>query len=248
MTNRRVAGLCIAVVVLGAGCSSSSSHQTLTVFAAASLTESFNDLGRQFEAQHHGVKVRLDFGASSTLAQQINQGAPADVFASAAVKNMQQAIDAHSVATSTNFASNVAEIAVAPSARGRVHSLADLAAPGVKVALCQAQVPCGALALTVLKNAGVHVRPVTEALDVKSALSAVTTGQVDAAIVYVTDVRAAGQAVVGVPVPSSVNARTEYPIAVVSASKHRTLAEDFVQFVLSSSGRDVLASAGFGTP
>lgn len=223
-------------------------HGSITVFAAASLTGSFQTLGTQFEAAHPGTHVTFSFGASSTLAQQIDQGAPADVFASAAEMNMQQVVQAGGIAHTSNFAANTAEIAVAPGKAAEITSITDLGKPGVRVALCQVQVPCGALAQKVLDNAGVKVTPITRGLDVKSTLRYVTTGQVDAAIVYVTDVRAAGSSVVGVHIPAADNAKTEYPIGVVSASKNAALADAFVAYVESPAGRGVLAAAGFSAP
>ncbi len=219
---------------------------SITVFAASSLTGTFTTLGTQFEAAHPGTTVKFSFGASSTLATQITQGAPADVFASASPKNIEQVITAGEIASSTTFAKNTAEIAVAPDEASTVTSLADLTK--VKVALCQPQVPCGALAQTVLKNAGVTVKPVTEGLDVKSTLAYVTDGQADAAIVYVTDVKAAGSKVVGVVIPAADNASTSYPIGVVTASKNIALATAFEQYVESSAGQSVLAAAGFSAP
>jgi molybdate transport system substrate-binding protein len=220
----------------------------VTVFAAASLTGTFPELGRQFEAAHPGTSVRFSFGSSSTLAQQILAGAPADVFASASPSNLQQVTDAGEAAAARTFARNVAEIAVSPASTQRVSSLADLARPSVKVALCQPQVPCGALAQTVLEKAGVRVAPVTQGLDVKSTLAYVTSGEADAAIVYATDVLAAGNAVRGVPIPAEVNASTSYPIAAVADSGNPVAAAAFADFVLSDAGRAVLTRAGFAPP
>lgn len=221
---------------------------TITVFAAASLTGTFTRLGKDFEAAHPGTTVKFSFGASSTLAQQILAGAPADVFASASAKNMQQVTDAGDAADPRTFANNVAEIAVAPSAAGRVTSLADLAGPGVKVALCQPQVPCGALAQSVFTRAGITVKPVTQGLDVKSTLAYVTSGEADAAVVYVTDVRAAGAAVEAVEIPSAQNASTAYPIATVKGSRNTAVAQAFEDLVLSPAGQAVLTGAGFQQP
>jgi len=221
---------------------------SVTVFAAASLSRAFTTLGRHFEAEHPGGSVRFSFGASSTLAQQIIAGAPADVFASASPKNMTQVIKAGDAADARTFATNTAEIAVAPGSAGRVSSIADLAKGGVKVALCQPQVPCGALAHTVLAKAKVTVKPVTQGLDVKSTLAYVTGGEADAAIVYVTDVKAAGAGVKGVEIPASDNASTAYPIATVTASKNQALAGAFEQLVLSTGGQQVLHDAGFAAP
>ncbi len=231
-----------------AGAATATGSGSITVFAAASLTGSFTQLGEQFEAANPGTRVRFSFGASSALAQQIIAGAPADIFASASEKNMKQATDAGDAATPTTFATNTAAIAVSPTSAAKVGTLADLAKPGVKVALCQPEVPCGALAKTVLGKASVTVQPVTQGLDVKSTLAYVTSGEADAAIVYVTDVKAAGGKVVGVQIPSAVNAITAYPIATVKASKNPALAAAFRAFVLSPAGQGVLAEAGFGSP
>ena len=221
---------------------------TLTVFAAASLTTAFTELAQQFQSAHPGTTVKFSFGASSTLAQQIIAGAPADVFASASPKNMTQVTAAGDAASPKTFATNVAEIAVAPASVAKVSSIADLATSGVKVALCQPQVPCGALAQKVLAKARVTVKPVTEGLDVKSTLAYVTSGQADAAVVYVTDVRVAGAKVKGIEIPAADNASTAYPIATVKASKNAQLAGAFEALVLSSAGQSTLSKAGFAKP
>ena len=257
----RITASACAVLVAVTGCGSSGSksraggsdsaaalHGNVTVLAAASLTESFHTLAERFEAAHPGVTVKLSFGASSALAQQIQAGAPADVFASAAVKNMQQVISAGDASSSSNFASNVMEIAVPPSNPAGIHQVADLAKPGVKVALCQRQVPCGATAYTVFAHAGITVTPVTEEADVKSTLTKVETDEVDAGVVYVTDVRAAGSKVTGIEIPASVNASTEYPIAALSKAANSAAAKAFVDYVLSGAGQAVLLAAGFEKP
>ena len=221
---------------------------TVTVLAAASLTGAFTGLARQFEADHPGTEVVLSFGPSSGLAEQVVQGAPADVFASASAKNMQQVVDAGYARSPQTFAKNVLEIAVPPSNPGRVSGLSDLARPGVKVALCQPQVPCGAVAATVFANAGIRVRPVTEEADVKAVLSKVSLGEVDAGLVYVTDVRAAKDAVRGIGIPTGVNASTSYPIATLKDAPNAAAARAFVDLVLSDAGRSALARAGFEAP
>ena len=232
----------------GGSSSGTSLHGSVTVLAASSLTEAFGTLATQFEAAHPGVRVKLSFGASSTLAQQIKAGAPADVFASAAAKNMQQVIAAGAASTSSDFAANVMEIAVPPGNPARITGIADLARPGVKVALCQPQVPCGATAQQVFSNAGITVTPVTEEADVKSTLTKVETNEVDAGVVYVTDVRAAGRKVTGIAIPSGQNAATSYPIAVLSKAANPAAASAFVEYVLSAAGQQVLAMDGFAKP
>ncbi len=253
-----VAGL--AVVAL-AGCSSSGSSSTsstsspaaastgtITVFAAASLTGTFTQLGKQFEAAHPGDTVKFSFGPSSGLATQITSGAPADVFASAAPKNMQDVVSAGDASSPQTFAKNKMEVAVPPNNPAKVTSVNDLAKKSVKVALCQPQVPCGVVAAEVFKNAGITVKPVTLETDVKSVLTQVELGNVDAGMVYVTDAMAAGTKVKGVTIPASENASTLYPIATISNSKHMSEAQAFVAYVLSPAGQQVLAAAGFEKP
>ncbi|HEY7008307.1 MAG TPA: molybdate ABC transporter substrate-binding protein [Jatrophihabitantaceae bacterium] len=232
----------------GAGTSSAAVKGTITVLAAASLQEAFTTLGKQFESAHPGTTVRLSFGASSDLAAQINQGAPADVFASASPKNMQQVVSAGGASSSTNFTKNVMEVAVPPSNPGHVTSVTDLAKSGVKVALCEPQVPCGAVARQVFTNAKITVKPVTLEPDVKSTLSKVELNEVDAGMVYVTDVRAAGSKVKGVVIPDDVNASTEYPIAALSKAPNSSGAQAFVSLVLSPAGQSVLSADGFEQP
>jgi molybdate transport system substrate-binding protein len=231
------------VVVAVAGCAGGSPKtESLTVFAASSLTSSFTRLGADFERSHPGTRVTFSFGSSSALAQQVLAGAPADVFASASTKSMSQV--ATEVGPPTAFASNVAEIAAAPSAH--VRALADLAR--VRVALCDVSVPCGAVAEQVLGEAHLVVHPVTRGLDARGTLGYVVNGSVDAAIVYVTDVLSAGDRVRGVEIPAALNATTEYDIATVRGSQHSALAQAFVDFVLSPQGRAALTAAGFRRP
>jgi molybdate transport system substrate-binding protein len=221
---------------------------TITVFAAASLTESFGTLGRQFEAAHPGTTVRFNFGASSTLAQNIQQGAPADVFASASAKNMQQVVDAGEASGPATFATNVMEIAVPPDNPAKIATVADLARKGVKVALCQAQVPCGTVAKQVFDKQRLSVTPVTEGADVKAVLTAVQLGEVDAGMVYRTDVRAAGSKVTGIEIPADQNASTAYPIVALKNAPDAATAAAFVAYVLSADGGKVLSAAGFAGP
>jgi molybdate transport system substrate-binding protein len=260
---RRFAVIAAGVVALAvAGCSSSGSPSssatasssasgstgTITVFAAASLMGTFTQLGKQFETAHPGDTVKFSFGPSSGLATQITNGAPADVFASAAPANMDSVVKAGDASNPQDFAKNKAEVAVPPSNPGKVSSVTDLTKKSVKVALCQPQVPCGVVASEVFKNAGIKVKPVTLQPDVKSVLTQVELGSVDAGMVYVTDVMAAGSKVKAVPVPAKDNATTLYPIATISSSKHKSIAQAFVAYVLSPAGQKVLSAAGFEKP
>ena len=221
----------------------------VTVFAAASLTESFTELGKAFEAEHPGTTVRFNFGSSATLAQQIVQGAPADVFAAASPATMKTVTDASLTAGSpTTFARNKLRIAVPKDNPAKVDELKDLADPRVKVALCAEQVPCGAAAAKALQAAGLKVTPVTLEQDVKATLTKVELGEVDATLVYQTDVIASGGKVTGISFPEADQAVNDYPIATVAEAPAGDLAQRFVGLVLSRQGKDVLAKAGFEAP
>ena len=230
MRTRALAGGVAGLVLLLAGCgggaqpaapassaapSAAAESGTLTVLAAASLTETFNALEKRFETDHPGVDVKLNYAGSSDLAQQIVNGAPADVFAAASDATMKTVTDAGLAAgTPTIFATNVLQIATAPGNPKGIASFADLAKPDLKVVVCAPQVPCGAAAEKIEKATGVTLRPVSEEADVKSTLGKVTSGDADAGLVYVTDVSAAGDSVQGVSFPEANQATTNYPIAV----------------------------------
>ncbi len=248
-----------ALAVLGlSGCGDDSTGQPaaadgiggqLTVLAAASLTESFTRIGQDFEAAHPGVRVVLTFAGSSALANQINEGAPADVFASAAPANMAAVIEAgNGDGDPVTFARNQLVIAVPKGNPDAVTGLSDLTRPGAKVARCAEQVPCGAVARRALDAAGVALTPVTLERDVKAALAKVRLGEVDAALVYRTDVRAAAEDVDGIEFPESAEAINEYPIVVLKDTANRPTARAFVEYVRSDAGRGVLTAAGFQAP
>ncbi|WP_248959931.1 molybdate ABC transporter substrate-binding protein [Sphaerisporangium perillae] len=228
--------------------SSGAGPTTLTVFAAASLTGTFTELGKTFEAAHPGTSVKFNFGSSATLAQQITQGAPADVFAAASPATMKTVTDASLAGTPTTFVRNKLQIAVPAGNPAKVDELKDLTDPKIKVALCAAQVPCGAAAVKALDAAGLKVTPVTYEQDVKATLTKVELGEVDAALVYTTDVLAAGDKVKGIAFPEADKAINDYPIAALSKAPAAELAEQFVELVLSPQGKDVLTKAGFQAP
>jgi molybdate transport system substrate-binding protein len=161
---------------------------------------------------------------------------------------MDQVVTAGQAAAPTNFASNVMEIAVPPANPAGITRLSDLAKSGVKVALCEQAVPCGATAQKVFTNAKLSVTPVTLEVDVRAVLTKVTLGEVDAGVVYVTDVRSAGSRVKGVEVPAGVNASTEYPIATLTKGPNESSAKAFTEYVLSPAGASVLTAAGFAKP
>ncbi|GAB3207224.1 molybdate ABC transporter substrate-binding protein [Marinactinospora thermotolerans] len=233
----------------GATSTDASAERTLTVFAAASLTGSFEELAERFEDGHAGTRVEFNFAGSSDLAAQIAAGAPADVFASANTSTMRRAVETGAIAGEPEvFARNVMEIAVPAGNPARIEDLDDLARADVKVALCAEEVPCGTAARTALEEAGVQVDPVTLEQDVKAALTKVRLNEVDAALVYRTDVREAGDAVEGISFPEARSAVNDYPIAVVAESAQADLAEAWVGLVTSDEGRAVLLDAGFQAP
>ena len=233
----------------GAGSSSAGAVTgTITVLAASSLTEAFTTIAKQVQAKYPGTTITLSFGASSDLSTQITQGKAADVFASASKKNMDAVVASKDADPPTDFVANTLEIAVPPANPGKITKLADLAKPGVKVGVCAAEVPCGAVAAQVFSNAKLAVKPVASLEDVKSTLALVESGEVDAGLVYATDVRSAGTKVNGIAIPDDVNASTTYPIATLTHAKNAPLAKAFVAYVLSADGQRVLAADGFAKP
>lgn len=233
----------------GTGSTEAPKSTTLTVYAAASLKNTFTEIGKEFEAEHKGVKVRFSFAGSSDLVAQIQQGAPADVFASADTKNMDKAAgDKLTVGAPVNFASNTLEIVTPPDNPAKVTSLADLGKSGIKVVVCAAEVPCGAAARRVETASGVSILPVSEEASVTDVLNKVATGEADAGLVYVTDVKSAGDQVNGVTFPESFDAVNTYPIAALAGSKNGDLAQQFVDLVTSDKGQAVLTAAGFAQP
>ncbi|QNP73930.1 molybdate ABC transporter substrate-binding protein [Streptomyces roseirectus] len=222
---------------------------TVTVFAAASLKESFTALGEQFEKAHPGTKVAFSFAGSDSLAASITGGAPADVFAAASAKTMALVTGKKANASApVTFARNQLEIATLPGNPEKITALKDLTKPGLKVALCDKSVPCGAAADKILTTTGVKVTPVSYEQDVKSALTKVELKEVDAALVYKTDVHAAGDKVQGIDFPESSQAVNDYPIALLKDAPNATAARAFIALVRSAEGRTTLTEAGFLQP
>jgi molybdate transport system substrate-binding protein len=247
-----------ALAVLLAGCGGTRRSATtpttsplsgnLTVFAAASLTEAFNDEKTALQGTAPGLTLTYSFAGSQALVTQIQQGAPADVFASADQKNMQKLVDAGLVDTPRVFARNKLEIVVAPGNPKKITGLADLARPGLIVVLEDPSVPAGAYSQQALQGAGVTVKPKSLELDVKSTLSKVTSGEADAAIVYVSDVQSAGTKATGVAIPDAQNVIATYPIAVVKAGKNHAAAAAFIDELVTGSGQKALQGRGFLAP
>jgi molybdate transport system substrate-binding protein len=236
----------------GGSASSTSSTKltgTLTVFAASSLTGVFGKLGDQLKAANPGLGIRFNFAGSSALATQITQGAPADVFAAASPTTMATVTNAKLAAgTPAVFTENVLEIAVPKGNPGHVTGLADFAKPALKLAICAPSVPCGTAATTVFAAAKIAAKPDSLEEDVKAALTKVSLGEVDAALVYTTDVLAAGSTVQGIPFPEAEKAINKYPICVLSAAPNKAAAQAFVDLVRSARGQAALKAADFRTP
>jgi molybdate transport system substrate-binding protein len=227
--------------------SSSAPAAPITVFAAASLTEAFTQIGTDFEGRS-GSKVTFNFGSSSTLATQINAGAPADVFAAASPATMKTVTEAGGAATPVDFVSNTLEIAVPKGNPGQITGLADFADEDKTIAICAPQVPCGAAAVKVFAAAKITPEPDTLEQDVKATLAKVAADEVDAGLVYRTDVVAATEDVEGIEFPESASAVNTYPIAVLTASKAPDAAQAFVDYLRSPEGQAVLEEAGFAKP
>jgi molybdate transport system substrate-binding protein len=244
--------LAAAVVLVTAAapltaCGGGNGDKTITVLAASSLTGTFTDLAAQFEKDHPGVKVKLAFDSSATLAQQAAGGAPADVLATADSTTMDSAKSALSSAPQ-DFATNVMVLVTPPDDPGGVTAFSDLSSGKVKYVVCVDTAPCGKIAAALLAQDHITAKPVSTEVDVKSVLAKVTEGEADAGIVYTTDAVSAGDAVRTVKIPGTDQQTTTYPIATLDQSEQPDLAKSFVDLVLSSTGQQVLEHAGFGAP
>jgi len=241
--------------VLGAACGSDDSDDAatttgdVTVFAAASLTAAFTEIGDAFMVANPDSKVTFNFAASSELVTQIGEGAPADVFASADKSNMAKLTDAGNNATEPEvFATNLLEIMVGAGNPKGITGVADLADENLIVVICSPEVPCGKYAAQVFESAAVTVTPKSLEQNVKPVVSKVTLGEADAGIVYKTDVTAAGDKAAGVDIPADINVVAEYPIAVIKESANAVGAQAFIDFVNGEQGQKILASYGFLAP
>lgn len=253
---RRIAVLawlvCTILVASLVACSSkpsSSPSASIVVFAAASLKPAFTQLSQLFKADNPGSGVEFDFAGSSELATQLTQGASADVFASADTAQMDTVVKAGLLAGNpTNFAANTLVIVTAPGNPRNIGSFADLAKPGVSVVICQRPVPCGAATHRIEDGTGVHLNPVSEESSVTDVLNKVTTGQADAALVYVTDAKNAKDKVATVNFPEAAGAVNVYPIGVLTKAPQPASAQKFVTLVTSDAGQKILAQHGFAKP
>jgi molybdate transport system substrate-binding protein len=219
---------------------------TINVFAAASLTAAFKDEGTAFQTKHPNATVTLNFAGSASLVTSINNGAPADVFASADTPNMDKVVKAGNATSSpANFATNKLQIVVPAGNPKGIKGLSDLANPATVVILCAPAVPCGNYANQALTKAAVKVTPKSQEQDVNAVLSKVSLGEADAGIVYVTDIKSAGAKVQGVDIPDDQNVIAAYPMATVKGGANPKGGLAFIDFVLSTAGQVILANYGF---
>src|ERR1051326_812566 len=217
-------------------------QKTLTVLAAASLTDVFNQAAKSFETEHPGVKLKFSFAGSQTLAAQVKAGSPADVLVTADSSTMNGLGEA--VADKTVIAHNRLAIVTAPGDPEHVQALADLAAPRLKVVLAAPQVPAGKYAEQALAAAHASLKPVSQEPDVRSVLSLVERGEADAGIVYTTDAKSAGSKVATIDIPDAQNVIATSPAAVVAGSANKDAAGVFVAWLASAEGQKILQAAG----
>ncbi|WP_018178736.1 molybdate ABC transporter substrate-binding protein [Jongsikchunia kroppenstedtii] len=239
-----VAGICAAGSVAACSDGSDNDKTTLTVFAAASLKDSFEKLKDAYEQQHPGVTVNISYDGSNALVTRIKQGATADVIATADTKTMDAL--GTEAADRGDFATNTLTIVTAEGNPKHIASLADLTKPGITTVLCAPPVPCGAASLKAEQQAGVTIAPVSQETSVTGVLTKVRTGQADAGIVYVTDAETAARQVDTVSDPAFGGVVNHYPIAVVAGTKHEADATAFVDLVRGQTGQEVLGQFGFG--
>ncbi len=249
----RAAVALVVAALLVASCGSDDSGSRdgadVTVFAAASLTAAFTEIGEAFIVDHPGAEVTFNFAGSSALVAQITEGAPVDVFAPADLANMDTLTDAGlEAAAPVVFATNLAEIIVEPGNPQGITGVADLADPDLVVVQCAPEVPCGSYAEQIFDNAGVVVTPASFEESVKAVVTKVTLGEADAGIVYRTDVIATGDDAAGVAIPADINVIAEYPVVALADAPNPDGARVFLDFVLGPAGQQILASYGFDSP
>ena len=219
---------------------------SIHVSAAASLTDVFTVIAEKFEVQNPNIQVSMSFGSSSTIVDQVINGAPVNALATASEATMNDAVKAHVISgTPRVFASNQLAIVVPVGNPANIRSIADLGEPEIKLAICQPQVPCGQAAREVFARAAVRLVPVTFEADVRAVLAKVASGEVDAGIVYRSDAIAGGTSVESISIPDSTNVSIQSPIASIASNGGEPAVEKFIDFLLSPSSQLVLADHGF---
>lgn len=241
---RRLLALLVLLLACG-GCGNDAGRRSVTVFAAASLTEPFTELKTALEASKTNITPTFSFAGSGALVAQIEQGAPADVIATADMASMQRLVDAGLVETPATFARNKLEILVQPGNPKGITTIADLSRTDIVFVTGDESVPAGKYTAQMFQAAGITVSPKSKEVDVKAAVARVTSGEADATVVYVTDVRAAGSKAQGVPIPDAQNVTATYMIAVVQAAQNEAAARVFVDAVVRDLGQDTLRAHGF---
>jgi len=244
--RKRAASCALALVALVLASCGRHPPDTVLVMAASSLTDAFSEIEIAFEAANPGLDVELNLAGSASLREQILQGAPADVFASANSATMQVVVDAGAAHNPVLFAGNTLQIAVPVGNPGGVTGIADLANPDLLIGLCGEQVPCGQFARQALDQAGVVASIDTNEGDVRSLVTKLEAGELDAGIVYTSDVVSSTE-IEGIALPAGIDVVITYPIADLT-SANAEAADVFVQFVVSAEGQAILAAAGFTAP
>ncbi|HYK97150.1 MAG TPA: molybdate ABC transporter substrate-binding protein [Candidatus Acidoferrales bacterium] len=245
----RISAVVLIASLVAAACGGTTVSGKLTLFLAASLTDSFNALSAEFTKQNPGLTVTPNYAGSGALVTQIVSGADADIFASADEANMQKLVDAKLNGSDPKvFANNRLQIAVQAGNPKKITQLADLARSDVIVVIGAPSVPIGTYAQQAFDKAGIKVTPKSLETDVKQVVAKVALGEADAGIVYSTDVKAGGAKIQGVDIPDPLNVIAKYPIALVKGTKNEMAAKAFIDFVVSARGREILSSFGFILP
>lgn len=244
---RRVPALLAALALLSGCVVTTQTFSRVVVFAASSLSGPFTSLGKTFEGTHPGVTVTFSFDGSSALVDQLQQGAYADVFASADRYSMSRVEEGSLVYDSERFATNTLTLIVPAGNPAQITGL-DASLDGKKLVTCAEGVPCGDSTRKLADLLRVVLRPVSEETKVTDVRSKVESGQADAGIVYVTDARVAGAKVQTIPITGTDQVRNDYLIALVGDTKNAPVAADFMAFVTGPEGQRILADAGFGAP
>ncbi|GAA2091213.1 molybdate ABC transporter substrate-binding protein [Actinomadura alba] len=245
---RRLTASLAVVLLVATGCGGASGPTTLTVLAASSLTDVFPELARAYQSSHENVELHFTFSGSQELAEQVKENTPADVLATADTTTMDELAEYVDRSSRRVIAYTSLTIAVAPGNPRRIRELADLARPGLRVVLAAQGVPAGRYSRQALAKAGVTVRPVSAEIDVRSVLTRVRTGEADAGVVYLTDLRSAGRAASSVPIPAAHNVTAAYPVSVVDDTDHEDASAAFVTWLGSAAAKSVLNEHGFTTP
>jgi molybdate transport system substrate-binding protein len=248
VTVRQLLAVAAGVVVLTGCAAPAPASTTVTVLAAASLTDALDEAAAAFTTEHPEIEIAVSYGGSSALAEQIVSGAPADVFFAANEATMQTVVDAGLARDPEVLLTNTLQLVVPAGNPADVRSLADLADPGLIVALCDPSVPCGSAAELLLQLSGVVASVDTYEDDARATLTKVALGEVDAALVFRTDVLAGGADVEGIDTPLADRVVNRYPVALLGDAPHPEAAQEFIDYLRTTEAREVFERAGFVTP